>query len=125
MAECATITIDKGNKIIKVVWSGKPSYTDIEDACNKVEDALKSFAKGEPLLLGDARNVDMRFLPVGADALLAKNYAFSNEYCRKVASLVSSLMLEKQLEKSSAADSVGNFKMFDNEQEAMKWLLGK
>ena len=32
------------------------------------------------------------------------------------------MMLEKQLEKSSGNDS-GNFRMFDSEPEAMKWLL--
>ena len=122
MVENSRITVDKKNKLIKVVWSGKMDFTEIRDLCENVNNELKKFKEGEPFLLGDTRAVDMRFVPAGADKPIQESYLFSISYCKKSATLVSSMMLEKQLEKSSGSDN-GTFRMFDSEQEAIKWLL--
>ena len=122
MSECK-FTVDQEKKLIKVVWSGRLDYTEIEELCNAVVIAMKKFKKGEVLILGDTRNLDMRFIPPGADKILQDNYALSISYCKKSATLVSSIMLEKQFEKSATSGDVSNFRMFDSEAEAMAWLL--
>ena len=122
MAEGSRIIIDQGKKLIKVIWDGKMDFTEIKDLCEKVTDELKKFKKGEPLVPGDTRALDMRFVPAGSDKPIQEGYLFSISYCKKSATLVSSMMLEKQLEKSSGNDS-GSFRMFDSKPEAMKWLL--
>jgi len=113
-------TTDGKNKLVKAVWSGKPDVKEIEDACNKVANELSKFSKGKALLLADVRNLDNKLLPVGSEKIIQENHMFSVSHCRKIAQIVSGLMLQKSLEKILQGDK---FAQFSSEQEAVKWLL--
>lgn len=129
MAEYNKVTVDMGKKFVRAEWRGKPDYTGVEEGCNESDNTLLKFAKGEPLLLVDTRNLDMRFVAPEALKLIEERGAFCLTHCKKVAYLFSSLMLEKQLERTASnahektGPSTGHINMFDDEQEAMKWLL--
>jgi hypothetical protein len=82
---------------------------------------MMKFNKGEMLVLIDAREMDMRFLPPGADKRIQEGTMLVLSHCKKLAQIVTSLVFEKSLEKAQGV--APNFRMFDSEQDAMKWLL--
>lgn len=131
MAEYNKVTVDYERKFVKSQWMGRPDFTGVEEGCNESDDTLRKFAKGEPLLLVDTSKVDMRFLSPESLKLIEERGAFCLGHCKKVAYVFSSLMLEKQLEKtaekahSQSGSNTSHINMFDSEQEAIKWLFEK
>ena len=114
------ITVDYQKKFIKTVWTGTHDVVTIEKGAKSVDDTLRKFNKGEAYFLSDVTDVDMRFLPPGAAEILNKSQEFLISHAKKVALVVSKLMLEVSLGKVLSGD---NFRMFGSEQEAMKWLF--
>ncbi len=115
------VTVDQKNKLIKAIWSGKPDLKGVEDGCNAVQKELERFSKGEPSLLADVRDLDVRLLPPGSDKVIHEGHMFAVSHCKRQAQVVSSLMMQKSLAKVQQGDT---FAQFSTEQEAIRWLLG-
>lgn len=115
-----SVNVNEAKKLLITESQGNLTVEEMVGLNEKIELAKRKFKKGEYKLLN--KTTDFMILTPEANEVL-KEINGKFDYFSKVASVVGSAVLKMQTKRTGNEAGVGNRRIFDSEEVAMKWLM--